>query len=155
MLLVRDMKKILNKRNLFLLLVVIVFAVVLNLKTSYSIDYDYKDMSDFANNTFLKQPIEKISNLNKTPKSLDSNKDDILSNNTLISSFEGNLRETIMLYKSNLDQNNSDLELMNYPRLKYITNGEYKYLLTFQNIDGSSANGINVYYKDENIISYY
>ena len=65
MLLVRDMKKILNKRNLFLLLVVIVFAIVLNLKTSYSIDYDYKDMSDFANNTFLKQPIEKISNLTK------------------------------------------------------------------------------------------
>ena len=146
----RDMKKILNKRNLFLLLVVIVFAVVLNLKTSYSIDYDYKDMSDFANNTFLKQPIEKISNLNKTPKSLDSNKDDILSNNIVISSFEGNLRETIMLYKSNLDQNNSDLELMNYPRLKYITNGEYKYLLTFQNIDGNSANGINVYYTRSN-----
>ena len=144
------MKKILNKRNIFLLLVVIVFAVVLNLKTSYSIDYDYKDMSDFANNTFLKQPIEKISNLNKTQKSLDSNKDDIVSNNTVISSFEGNLRETIMLYKSNLDQNNSDLELMNYPRLKYITNGEYKYLLTFQNIDTSSANGINVYYTRSN-----
>ena len=87
------MKKILNKRNLFLLLVVIVFAVVLNLKTSYSIDsysidYDYKDMSDFANNTFLKQPIEKISNLNKTQKSLDSNKNDIVSNDTVISSFE-------------------------------------------------------------------
>lgn len=155
----RDMKKILNKRNLFLLLVVIVFAVVfavvLNLKTSYSIDsysidYDYKDMSDFANNTFLKQPIEKISNLNKTQKSLDSNKDDIVSDKTVISSFEGNLRETIMLYKSNLDKNNSDLESMNYPRLKYITNGEYKYLLTFQNIDEKSANGINVYYTRSN-----
>ena len=143
--------------SLFILLAVYLFSLERDTSKKYLIGVS-NNLKLLANSTTDKidndisslTSIKKISELNKTKKELDSNKD-----NTKTSVLEVNYREIVKLKKDNLDSGNTELNSINYLLLKKLKkdNNNYKYILTFQSLENNNDNGTNIYYTRSSDLS--